>query len=270
MLAACLIVSAAGAKTITGTARNDVLRGTAKADTLHGKQGNDWLYGRGGADVLVPGTGRDIVYCGTGRDTVHADLLDAVAKDCEVVKRPVPAVAGRYEGLSSQNERVSFEVIADGPAVTRFRINSVNQSCQPPDQLSISGPLEFATGAARVATARTFAYAYRGRARSAAVPRTFDIAVSGTFSGQAATGTARVDMKFFAAETAVQVLVRRGHLDGRALAVDVGPGEPPVGRRHALQVSVEPGPTRSRTRGRPESAALVTVRKTAGRRQSSA
>ena len=193
---ALLIVSAAGAKTITGTARNDVLRGTEKADKLYGKQGNDWLYGRGGADVLVPGAGRDIVYCGTGRDTVHADLLDAVAKDCEVVKRPAPAVAGRYEGLSSQNERVSFEVLADGQSVTRFRINSVNQSCQPPDQLSISGPLEFATGAARVATTRTFGYAYSGPGTVSGSPATFEIAVRGTFSGTTATGTARFDMKF--------------------------------------------------------------------------
>ena len=169
LFTACLVVvSAAGAKTINGTARNDVLKGTAKADTIYGKQGRDTLYGRGGADVLVPGAGGDLVYCGAGRDTVRADLLDAVAKDCEVVNRPAPAVAGLYEGLSSQNERVSFEVVADGPAVTRFRINSINQSCQPPDRLSISGPLEFATGAAKVATARTFGYAYSGRERSAA------------------------------------------------------------------------------------------------------
>jgi hypothetical protein len=195
-LVALALVPAASAKTITGTAKNDVLRGTAKADKIYGKQGQDFLYGNGGADVLVPGTGRDVVYCGAGRDTVHADLLDAVAKDCEIVKRPVPAEVGRYEGVSSQNERMTFEVVADGPSVTRFRINSVNQSCQPPDQLSISGPLEFATTPARIGTAKTFAYVYNGPGTVSGASATFAIAVNGLFKGQTASGTVRFDMKF--------------------------------------------------------------------------
>jgi len=198
----CLVgVSAVGAKTISGSARNDVLRGTAKADTLFGKQGRDTLHGLAGNDLLVPGPGADVVYCGAGRDTVRADMLDAVATDCEVVKRAPPAVAGSYEGLSSQNEQVTFDVRAAGPAVTRFRINAVNQSCQPPDRLSISGPLEFGKGAARVGAAGTFGYRYSGPGTISGNTATFTIAVAGTFTGQRASGTVRFDARFTQGDT---------------------------------------------------------------------
>jgi uncharacterized repeat protein (TIGR01451 family) len=99
----------------TGTARADLLRGGAGKDTLFGRGGADRLFGFGGADrlfggagddTLTGGTGRDVldggagrdtvvardgekdtVRCGAGRDTVTADRVDAVAKDCETVRR---------------------------------------------------------------------------------------------------------------------------------------------------------------------------------------
>jgi hypothetical protein len=101
--------------TRTGTARADLLRGGAGPDTLRGLGGADRLFGLGGADslfggpgddVLTGGAGRDVldggegrdtlaardgakdtVRCGAGLDTVTADRVDAVAKDCETVRR---------------------------------------------------------------------------------------------------------------------------------------------------------------------------------------
>lgn len=92
--------------TRTGTARADRLVGTDRADLLRGGAGDDHLLGRGGNDILVGGAGhdtiegnagndrilardgaRDAVRCGPGRDTVVADRHDAVARDCETVKR---------------------------------------------------------------------------------------------------------------------------------------------------------------------------------------
>jgi hypothetical protein len=92
--------------TRTGTARGDVLRGTPGRDVLRGLGGPDRLYGLGGNDALFAGrgrdrlfggSGRDVLYtrdaardtvsCGAGRDLVHADRLDRVARDCELVRR---------------------------------------------------------------------------------------------------------------------------------------------------------------------------------------
>ena len=96
----------ARADTLTGTAGNDVLRGRGGNDRLSGGRGNDRLEGGAGADRLNGGPGvdrliggagndtivsrdgaRDIVDCGTGRDVVVADRLDAVARNCETVRR---------------------------------------------------------------------------------------------------------------------------------------------------------------------------------------
>jgi RTX calcium-binding nonapeptide repeat (4 copies) len=92
--------------TRTGTPRGDVLRGTPGRDVLRGLGGPDRLYGLGGNDVLFAGRGRDRLFggpgrdvtytrdgardtvsCGAGRDLVHADRLDRVARDCELVRR---------------------------------------------------------------------------------------------------------------------------------------------------------------------------------------
>jgi hypothetical protein len=215
---ALVIVSNSAAATITGTDRNDTLRGTANADKIYGKKGKDKLYGLGGNDLLVPGAGADTVVCGSGRDTVlQSDRADAIAKDCEMIKRvgsplpapppapppptpppppPPPAVAGSYAGLSSQNERVTFDVLAAGPAVTKFRINSVNQSCQPPNLVSIFGPLDFGTGTATVVADGTFGFTYVGPGTISGNPANFDIRANGKFTGTTAAGTARFDMTF--------------------------------------------------------------------------
>src|SRR5262245_41730669 len=86
-----LVVSAASAATIRGTARADTLRGTPRADRIYGLAGNDTLYGLAGSDVLVGGAGVDRFVCGAGRDTALAERGERVAKDCEVVRRAAPA-----------------------------------------------------------------------------------------------------------------------------------------------------------------------------------
>jgi len=98
---------AAGARVVTGTAGNDRLLGTPRADVLRGLGGNDQLFGGRGADFLQGGPGRDthdgglgndlvaasydggrdVIRCGPGSDVVNADLLDTVARDCELVGR---------------------------------------------------------------------------------------------------------------------------------------------------------------------------------------
>jgi hypothetical protein len=211
-LGALVLSQSGAAKTIVGTNGNDTLRGTAKADRLYGKRGSDRLYGLGGNDLLVPGPGRDIVSCGSGRDTVYADARDVVRRDCEVVRRspppppPPPATAGHYVGLSSQNEQVTFDVLATGPVATNFRINSVNQSCQPPDLVSTFGALDFSSAQAQVAADGAFAFSYRGPGTvmgPGAVSgnaANFDITVNGRLTGTEASGTARFDMTFMYAD----------------------------------------------------------------------
>ncbi len=101
------VASAATAANVIGTAGDDRLSGTPRADTILGREGRDRLLGRGGADFLQGGAGRDLidagagddrvaaqydgardtVRCGGGADLVNADLLDAVAADCELVGR---------------------------------------------------------------------------------------------------------------------------------------------------------------------------------------
>jgi hypothetical protein len=106
--------------------------------------------------------------------------------------------------VSSQNEHVAFDVVAAtaGPVVTSFRINSLNQSCQPADQLSIFGPLDFGAGKAPVAPAGTFTFRYLGPGTASGNPATFDLRVTGKFTGTKAAGTARFDMTFTQSETA--------------------------------------------------------------------
>jgi Ca2+-binding RTX toxin-like protein len=86
-----------GPDTIYGGPGNDTLYGLQGNDTLYGGRGNDRLYGGPGHDRLYGGPGNDTIYggggrdtisCGSGRDVVHADSLDRVAPDCEVVIRP--------------------------------------------------------------------------------------------------------------------------------------------------------------------------------------
>ncbi len=116
--------AAADTATVRGTAGPNVLRGTKHADTIYGRAGRDRIYGLQGNDTLYGGRGNDRIYggpgndriyggpgndriyggpgndtiwggagkdrisCGAGHDVVHADRLDRVASDCEVVIRP--------------------------------------------------------------------------------------------------------------------------------------------------------------------------------------
>ncbi|HEU5489884.1 MAG TPA: hypothetical protein VFU84_03740 [Gaiellaceae bacterium] len=102
-----LATGVAGARVVTGTPENDRLLGTPRADVLRGLGGSDRLVAGRGTDFLQGGAGRDthdagpgddlvatsydgardVVRCGAGLDVVNADLLDAVARDCEVVGR---------------------------------------------------------------------------------------------------------------------------------------------------------------------------------------
>ena len=41
-----------------------------------------------GNDTMTPDKTTDTIDCGTGRDIVIADRIDAVASDCETVRRP--------------------------------------------------------------------------------------------------------------------------------------------------------------------------------------
>ena len=105
-VAAVFVAAAvAEARVVTGTPRNDRLVGTARADVLRGLAGNDRLTALAGTDFLQGGPGRDVhdagagddrvaasyddardtVRCGPGLDVVNADLVDAVARDCELV-----------------------------------------------------------------------------------------------------------------------------------------------------------------------------------------
>jgi len=117
-----LSAAVAGARTIVGTAGNDRLAGTPRADTIDGLAGNDRISGVAGGDLLVGGPGRDSVdagtgndrvsieydgardsaRCGAGTDVVNADLLDAVATDCELVGRRLSR--DLYTNPESQHE----------------------------------------------------------------------------------------------------------------------------------------------------------------------
>ena len=83
---------------ILGSDRDDALTfsGTGN-DRLFGGAGNDRITGGAGRDAIDAGAGddrvlardrtRDTIRCGVGRDTVVADRVDALARDCEIVRR---------------------------------------------------------------------------------------------------------------------------------------------------------------------------------------
>jgi hypothetical protein len=160
-LVGLLLASAAGAKTIVGTARADVLRGGPGTDSIYGRGGNDRLYGLAGDDRLVGGPGNDRlvggagtdqIRCGPGRDRVTADLLDNVAGDCEVVIRPAPpeppppppppppapepqlTPPGHYVASSNQGRYVQFQVGPRGRSLFGLRVE-YNATCSPPATL---------------------------------------------------------------------------------------------------------------------------------------
>jgi hypothetical protein len=134
---ALLLAGTAAAARIVGTTGNDVLAGTPRADTIQGGPGRDTLIGGPGIDFLHGGRGtdrihggpgddriavqydgaRDSVRCGPDVDLVNADLLDAVAADCELVARRLSR--DPYQDPDSQHET---EVEPDSLTVGRTTV----------------------------------------------------------------------------------------------------------------------------------------------------
>lgn len=110
------LIGTSGANVINALAGNDYVDGRGGNDTLIGGSGNDKLFGGPGADALMGGTGNDTlsgggsrdsfkggggrdtiktrdgvgrerVSCGSGIDVAIVDRRDAVASDCESVRR---------------------------------------------------------------------------------------------------------------------------------------------------------------------------------------
>ena len=118
------LAATAGARSITGTPRNDRLVGTPRSDAIRGLGGQDMLLGRSGADYLDGGLARDtldggpgadllqaaydgsrdVVRCGAGPDLANADLIDAVARDCELVGRRLSQDPYRSGGGQHESE----------------------------------------------------------------------------------------------------------------------------------------------------------------------
>ncbi len=132
-----LVAGTAAAATVVGTPGDDRLVGTPRADTISGREGRDTLVGAAGSDFLHGGAGRDLldggtgddriaaqydgsrdtVRCGSGHDVVNADLLDAVAADCELVGRRLSR--DPYTNPDSQHET---EVEPDSLTVGRTTV----------------------------------------------------------------------------------------------------------------------------------------------------
>jgi Tol biopolymer transport system component len=95
-----------GYDTVEGGDGNDRIDGGSYPDHVDGGPGDDVVIGGGGLDVLTGGPGRDVlvgdwakdlvyardgerdsVRCGDQIDIVYADVVDSVARDCDVVLR---------------------------------------------------------------------------------------------------------------------------------------------------------------------------------------
>lgn len=236
------IVGTRRADTLRGTAQadrlygregNDRVYGFAGGDYLAGGPGNDLLSGGTGNDTLVGGPGIDTLACGPGRDTAVADAADLVRADCETVKGrrkppppappplppppapapppppspppppPGPAVTpGHYAGLTSQNEQIRLDVTADGTAVTNLYVNAVNQSCTPPNLVSLYGALDFGTGLIPL-HGNAFSVSITSPFSGGSATGTDTLAFSGAFSGTALSGTIKEDTTLTVSGTAV-------------------------------------------------------------------
>jgi hypothetical protein len=73
---------------LIGSGRGETIRGTAGGDRIEPGGGADRVRAGGGSDLIrARGGGRDRIDCGGGRDLVIADRRDAVARNCERVRR---------------------------------------------------------------------------------------------------------------------------------------------------------------------------------------
>src|SRR3954470_19038163 len=159
---AAIVVTAAGAGTIRGTPKNDVLRGTAKPDKLYGNAGNDKLFGLAGNDLLNGGPGNDVLsggpgadtlVCGAGRDVAIADARDKIGADCETVQGvPKPAVSVSGVSLAEGNagtQPLSFSVSLANPTPLRVTVSyatSNGTATAGSDYTTTAGTLVFAPG----------------------------------------------------------------------------------------------------------------------------
>ena len=136
------VAATAGARSITGTPRNDRLVGTLRNDSIRGIGGRDVLLGRSGADYLNGGSGpdtmaggpgadlvlaaydgsRDTVACGAGVDVVNADLVDAVAPDCELVGRRLSRDPYRNDGAQHESEVEPDSFTSGRTTVAAFQV----------------------------------------------------------------------------------------------------------------------------------------------------
>ena len=135
-------VAVAGARTISGTPRDDRLVGTPRTDVMQGLAGRDQLLGGSGADFLEGGPGRDthdggpgndliassydgsrdVMRCGTGFDVVNADLPDTVANDCELVGRRLSRDPYRSDGAQHETEVEPDSFTFGRTTVTTFQV----------------------------------------------------------------------------------------------------------------------------------------------------
>jgi hypothetical protein len=88
--------------------------------------------------------------------------------------------------VTSQNERVTFEVLPGGTQLRDLFINSINLSCQPPNIVSIYGGTNYYNLPSIVPI---FDRAFVSSAVGLAGTNEYDIRIAGRFSGTAATGT---------------------------------------------------------------------------------
>jgi Tol biopolymer transport system component len=83
------VAGAAPAAPIVGTDAGETLFGRRGGDVIRGRAGDDHVYAGDGNDRIDGGDGVDVIHCGRGMDRVVADPDDAVARDCEQVRRRV-------------------------------------------------------------------------------------------------------------------------------------------------------------------------------------
>jgi Ca2+-binding RTX toxin-like protein len=219
------------ALTISGTNGPDVLRGTGGPDTIRGKGGNDQLFGLGGNDFIDGGAGTDVMNggpgndrlrgrdgsrdtfrCGAGRDTATADAQDRVGGDCESVLRPSspqpqpppppppppsppPAQDGHYLGATSQNERITFDVVGGGRTLTNFAITGVNQSCVP-DRYYLYGAFSLGSATISIAGDGTISGSSTFPGTVGPYAATYTITLTARFNSSISAGTFREDVAF--------------------------------------------------------------------------
>ncbi|HEV3408263.1 MAG TPA: PA domain-containing protein, partial [Gaiellaceae bacterium] len=134
LLAALVMASVAGARTIKGTAKANTLRGTSSADVILGLGGADRLYGARGNDKLAGGSGRDVIRCGAGRDSVLADGADRVAADCERVSR-----LGAPSDATSQPSEAATQPASGAPAAQPGGPSEAPPAQPPPSDTAPGG-----------------------------------------------------------------------------------------------------------------------------------